>query len=95
MPLPVGSCSSSASPYGILDMGSNVLEWTSTTFQPYPYQDTDGREDLSHQMDRVLRGGQQDFLLRYRRAARRCLEHDLWGSDYYIGVRLACGKVVE
>ena len=53
---PVGSYSNGASPYGVLDMSGNLLEWTrtywgteslrSTAIGYYPYDSEDGRESL-------------------------------------------------
>lgn len=64
---PVGMFPYGASPYGCLDMYSNVLEWTSSLWgdksdEPafeYPYNPIDGRENLDESSDtmRVLRGG--------------------------------------
>jgi len=54
---PVGSYASGKSPYGIFDMAGNVLEWVSSLYQSYPYNATDGREDLNASGSRVLRGG--------------------------------------
>jgi eukaryotic-like serine/threonine-protein kinase len=54
---PVGSYPTGASPYGALDMSGNVWEWTGTLIMPYPYDPTDGREDLDAKGERVWRGG--------------------------------------
>lgn len=45
------------SPYGVMEMNSNVWEWTRSIWKEYPYQPNDGREDLKSGANRVLRGG--------------------------------------
>ncbi len=52
---PVGQYIAGASPYGVLDMAGNAMEWTATWYGPYP-----GNEEISEnygQIYRVMRGG--------------------------------------
>ena len=53
----VGSYESGQSPYGLYDMAGNVFEWVSSLNKSYPYNATDGREDLTRGGSRVIRGG--------------------------------------
>jgi len=48
-----------SSPYGVLDMVGNVWEWTRSIYTRYPYEPTDGREDLSTSTGKCfsIRGG--------------------------------------
>lgn len=43
---PVGYYSIGASPYGVLDMGGNVCEWTRSQLFTYPYDSSDGRDEV-------------------------------------------------
>jgi iron(II)-dependent oxidoreductase len=69
---PVESFESGASWCGALNTAGNVLEWTSSLKQGYPYQADDGREDptLSDRR-RVLRGGAWYVYAGYARSALR------------------------
>ncbi|MEI8166300.1 MAG: bifunctional serine/threonine-protein kinase/formylglycine-generating enzyme family protein [Chloroflexales bacterium] len=56
---PVGQYPNGASPYGALDMAGNVWEWTRSVYTSYPYNPTDGRENLSDPAQKrfTIRGG--------------------------------------
>jgi len=58
-PTPVGIYPNGASAEGCLDMAGNVWEWCSSLYEPYPYEERDGRERMSGSDEdiRVLRGG--------------------------------------
>lgn len=89
--MPVGSYLGDVSPYGCYDMAGNVSEWTSTTYQPYPYQAGDGREDLHPESDKVLRGGAWDAYPQDARAADRSGVDPSYAS-FNIGIRLVRGE---
>jgi formylglycine-generating enzyme required for sulfatase activity len=44
------------SPYEVADMMGNVIEWTQSLYEPYPYDAEDGRESSGGDGKRVLRG---------------------------------------
>jgi len=78
---PVGQYSPDGdSPYGVVDMAGNVWEWTHSLLEAYPYDPTDGREDLEAEGYRVLRGG--SF-----RCASRDGCHPVYGLRY-LGFRV-------
>ena len=84
---PVGLFLSGASPYGVLDMVGNVWEWCQSAYQPYPYKPDDGRENVSKNSGRVVRGG---AFLSYRGSGRcACrVRHFPYDRFNYIGFRV-------
>lgn len=58
---PIGSHPAGATPEGVQDLAGNVAEWTSSLYQPYPYDPNDRREDSSVAGERVTRGGDHVF----------------------------------
>lgn len=54
---PVGQFACPECPYGLADMSGNVWEWTSSPYQPYPYDPSNDRENLADDALWVMRGG--------------------------------------
>lgn len=86
---PVGSRPEGASWVGALDMVGNVFEFVSSTYARYPYDATDGREDLENTTaSRVYRGGINSYNdLGVSAPIRFRLDPD--ERDWYIGFRCA------
>ncbi len=91
----VGCFPGGASPYGVEELAGNVLEWTRSVWGPefetaqygYPYEASDGREDLASPSRRVLRGGAFDNQPRFARCAvRYWFGPDL--RNFYVGFRV-------
>jgi formylglycine-generating enzyme required for sulfatase activity len=90
----VGSFPAGASPYGCLDMAGNVWEWTASLYQKYPYRPDDGREDLTAEGARALRGGSWGYDQRDARVSYR----GSGGPDYFddvVGLRVVVAPVLS
>lgn len=59
------------SPFGCADMAGNVWEWCNSLYKEYPVTINDGREDLTKEGYRVLRGGSWDSPVMNTRCALR------------------------
>ncbi|MFH1922593.1 MAG: SUMF1/EgtB/PvdO family nonheme iron enzyme [Planctomycetota bacterium] len=71
------------------DMHGNVAEWTLTTYRPYPYDASDGRESGSPLGEKVVRGGSwRDRPKHCRSAFRR--QYPSWQGVYNVGFRVVC-----
>jgi formylglycine-generating enzyme required for sulfatase activity len=84
----VGSIPGGASWVGALDMSGNVWEWTSSKYQPYPFNPDDGREDTTNDSGdmRVVRGGSwYDDSKAARTSTRNGLDPQSTNGD--VGVR--------
>jgi formylglycine-generating enzyme required for sulfatase activity len=88
-PSEVGLFPNGASPYGCEEMSGNAEQWTRSHFKEYPYNLTDGREDLEvdNEVRRVLRGGAFSHFARSVRCAVR-FGHRPRGRDDWSGFRL-------
>ena len=106
-PSVVGCFPAGASPYGLQDMSGNIWEWTRSIFGQrddkynlisqynYPYDGTDGREDLSKSKDfvRSLRGGSFLDVSGYARCAYRRRGLPDYRRRYY-GFRVVVSPVL-
>ena len=87
-PVEVGSYPDGASWVGALDMVGNVWEFTSSIYKPYPYDATDGREDLTDETGRrVFRGGLYSYIDYGTSNAIRFWVHLEDSRDWFIGFR--------
>ncbi|NOX54395.1 MAG: formylglycine-generating enzyme family protein, partial [Planctomycetes bacterium] len=86
---PVGSYR--PNPWGLYDMAGNVCEWTRTTYRAYPYDASDGRDDISIPTDstieKVVRGGSWYLPPSFARSAWRW-KYPLWRKVFNVGFRI-------
>lgn len=73
--------------WGLHDMHGNVAEWTRTTYKPYPYHETDGRNNVDSSEAKVVRGGSFFDPPRRARSAAR-LAYPPWRQLFNVGFRV-------
>lgn len=86
--VPIGHYSpASDSPFGVSEMAGNMFEWCSSLFRGYPYRADDGRENMTVEGKRVVRGGPAGpWILKSRCAFRQGNEPGDFG--FSIGFRV-------
>jgi formylglycine-generating enzyme required for sulfatase activity len=76
-------------PWGLQDMHGNAAEWTRSLYRPYPYVERDGRESLTADGVRVVRGGSwRDRPHRATSSYR--LAYAPWQRVFNVGFRIVC-----
>jgi formylglycine-generating enzyme required for sulfatase activity len=68
---------------------TGLAEWTRTEYRPYPYLSTDGRNDVSLQGRKVVRGAAGIGLSDNRRDTYR-LSYRWWQGVWDVGFRVVC-----
>ena len=90
---PVGAYSPQGdSPYGCADMIGNVDEWCNTAMREYPYDSSDGCEELSAEGRRAIRGGDW-YTVTPPSGIRRNAPGDAWVGLW--GFRVALGPSLD
>jgi len=87
-PAPVGQFACPECAYGLADMSGNVWEWTSSPYQPYPYDPSDDRANLDTDALWVMRGGHYGDPARQVRTSTRGAA-DPGARRAFIGFRVA------
>ncbi len=72
---------------GCADMAGNSWEWCSSIYKPYPFDPGDGREDLSAEGYRVIRGGGWDSL---SLSLRGSIRYYCDPAEYYPSYGMRC-----
>jgi formylglycine-generating enzyme required for sulfatase activity len=73
--------------WGLYDMHGNAAEWTRSDYKPYPYSETDGRNNSNDMAKKVVRGG--SFASRPRDATSSVrLAYEPWQKVFDVGFRV-------
>jgi formylglycine-generating enzyme required for sulfatase activity len=73
--------------WGLRNMIGNAAEWTLSTYQPYPYLESDGRNDLKADTMKTVRGGSWYNRPIHTGSAAR-LPYRPWQAVYNVGFRV-------
>jgi formylglycine-generating enzyme required for sulfatase activity len=73
--------------WGLHDLHGNAAEWTRSKFRPYPYRAADGRDAVSTDGKKVVRGGSWRDRPRFCRSASR-LGYASWQKVFNVGFRV-------
>jgi formylglycine-generating enzyme required for sulfatase activity len=79
-----------ANAWGLFDVHGNVAEWTRSAYRPYPYDESDGRNEIAAEpmaLRRVVRGGSFHDRPRRCRSAFR-LDYPAWQPVFNVGFRI-------
>lgn len=82
-----GTAQYKPNPWGLYDMHGNVAEWTRTVYKPYPYDGVDGRNDVSAEGRRAVRGGSWRDRPKTATASHR-LPYEAFQKVYNVGFRV-------
>ena len=89
----VGSYSPAGdSPYGCVDMAGNVWEWTSSSYEKYPFLGKDGRQDETLRKPHAVRGGSWDKDENFMPCSSR-FKFDVSDTDFDLGFRCCCNSL--
>ena len=74
-------------------MTGNTWDWTSSLYQPYPYDPKDGREKAEAEGRRVVRGGSWGGYQILARAPFRLHPHPGYRDSHW-GLRVVCAAPI-
>jgi formylglycine-generating enzyme required for sulfatase activity len=92
--VPVGSATCAECAHALADMSGNVWEWTSSPYQPYPYDSRDDRANLGADALWVIRGGHYGDPARMVRTSART-GADPGARRAFIGFRVALSPPLQ
>jgi formylglycine-generating enzyme required for sulfatase activity len=73
--------------WGLHDLHGNAAEWTRTSYRPYPYHPDDGRNAITPEGRKVVRGGSWRDRPKLSRSGSR-VAYPSWQKVYNVGFRV-------